>query len=372
MRAKIVATVIVAFWLVMMGSLVRRYLPGGAGRSDAPPLDTATLADAWRDSEEWMELRWNQMPVGVMRTTARRLAPSADSLSTSAAVAHPGAAEMNSSAAGAEAASNNAVTNDPADAGVAEPAAAVPTSEIPANNPSPQKDRFQVVVLIGLGLGPFQARASTSALLNERLILDQFSLRLEIGPPGGSGDRNLRLDGVARGTTLSVRIESGGARQYRAVKLARPVSLAEGLSSLYSRSDLKVGDTYTLPVFDPIWNMQGGSMTVHVAAEEKLRVDNRDVDVLRVETTMANAKTTTWVDRDGRVWKRDVPPLAMTALDPDAAVRRHPWMADLPVPPHLTLADMQGEDRGDPLGSTGILGLLRGAMDEKPSDSTHE
>jgi len=197
-------------------------------------------------------------------------------------------------------------------------------------------------------------------------------LRLQLGPPGGSSEKDLRLDGVARGTNLSVRIERGGARQYRVVKLARPVSLAEGLSSLYSRSDLKIGDTYTLPVFDPIWNMQGGSMTVHVASEEKLHVDNQEVEVLRVETTMANAKTTTWVGRDGRVWKRDVPPLAMTALDPVAAEKRQPWMADLPPPPHLTLSDMQGEDRGDPLGSTGLLGLLQGALDEKPSDSTHE
>jgi len=327
MRKKLIGLAIVAWWLVMMVSLIRHSRPGGSA-PEGPPLDTATLADTWRDSDEWMELRWNQATVGIMRTSARRLPPTAilDDQST---------------------------------------AEAEDTGENPESEPA--EDRFQVTILIGLAIGPFHARATTSALLNERLILDQFSLRLNLAGLAGTDETELHVDGLARSTTLLVRLERGDTRQFRSVKLAHPVSLAEGLAPLYGRSDLKVGDTYTLPAFDPVWNMQGGTLTVHVADRETLSIDGKEIETLRIETQMANLKTTTWVDETGVIWKRRMPPLEMTAIDPDLALKRQPWMAHLPPPPHLTLDDMQGKAYGEPLGANGLLGVLRGALNPKDS-----
>jgi hypothetical protein len=205
-------------------------------------------------------------------------------------------------------------------------------------------------------------------LLNDRLILDRFILTINLSA-AGKGE-TLRISGLVRGLNLFLRLERGESLQFRTLRLSRPVALAESLRPLFGRADLKVGDTYTLPVFDPIWNLQGGTLSVHVAAEETLQVAGRKIDVLRIETRTGSVKSTAWVDDQGRVWKREMPPVQMVAVDPEQALERFPWMETLPPAPSVTLEDFQGEDHGQPFGSRGLLGLLQDTL--APSESAPE
>ncbi len=324
MRATILGIVITVWWLVMMATLAHRFVSDPMDRSAGPPLDTATLAESWRDVDEWMRLTWSGLPIGMMRTVA---------------VQETLPAEPSGQAA--------------------------PESK---TDPENATVRYRIAVLIGLEIGTLQGRLTTSALLNDRLILDRFNLTINLGAAGK--DETLRISGLARGLNLFLRLERGEALQIRTFRLSRPVALAESLRPLFGRADLKVGDTYTLPVFDPIWNLQGGTLSVHVAAEETLRVAGRETDVLRIETRTGSVKSTAWVDDQGRVWKRVMPPVEMVAIDPDRALEQFPWMETLPPPPSVTLEDFQEKEHGKAFGSRGLLGLLQDTL--APSEAAPE
>lgn len=300
---------------MMMGSLMYRYVLPARGMGDATPLDTNTLADTWRDSEEWMELRWNGLPVGVLRAAARRVAEESPSPSATPATA---------------------------------PSAAGRSATSP----------FHVVMQTALGLGPIRLRMTASALLTEQLHLDQFQLVAETGNPEKGAGTRLNIDGLVRGTTLLLRITRNEQTAFHSVALGRPVALSDSIRPLFSRTDLKVGDSYTLPVFDPIWNMQGGTMTIRVAASETLDIAGESVETLKIETELGKMRTTTWVDELGQVRQREIPPLLMTALTPDEALRRQPWMGRLPDVPRLRPEQMQGTSTGDPLRGIGLMNLI--------------
>lgn len=310
LRSWLIGSVITIFWLLMIGSLMYRYVLPARGRGDATPLDTNALADTWRDSEEWMELRWNGLPVGVLRAAARRV--------------------------------------------VEQSPQPVSGSTDPGSAVSP----FHVVMQTALGLGPIRLRMTASALLTEQLHLDQFQLVAETGNPEKGAGVRMHLDGLVRGTTLLLRITRDEQTAFHSVALGRPVALSDSIRPLFSRTDLKVGDRYTLPVFDPIWNMQGGTMTIRVAASETLDIAGESVETLKIETELGKMRTTTWVDELGQVRQREIPPLLMTALTPDEALRRQPWMGRLPDVPRLRPEQMQGTSTGDPLRGIGLMNLI--------------
>ena len=303
MKNRFIGVVIVLWWLGMMGSLTYRYiLNREVSIEGAPPLDTVALADTWRDTEEWMELRWKGLGVGVMRSTAKAI-------------------------------------------------------QITRPDQRPRQ-AFHATMLISIGWGPFKGRLVASALLNERLNLNQFSLFANLGSPENQIRQQWRLDGVAKRTRLVLRVESDTGEQFQAFKLKRPLALADSLRPLHYRTDLKEGDTYTIPVFDPIWNVKEGIMVVYVAGQETLEINGKEVEALKIETRMDNFQTVTWSDGSGKILKRVIPPLEMIAISEEQALKRHPWLANLPEPPDLDVKVFQTQPTEKPIENLGLFGVF--------------
>lgn len=341
MKKTLIAAAITLWWAAMMAALLWRYSDLGPGGRNAPPLDTLTLADAWTDQEEWMEVKWNGLTVGYFHSFARRvfLAPSSEE--------EGGPARTRS--------------RRRTRAGETAPA-------------------YHAGVQGALKFGPLEGRVRASTLLDERLILDRFSVATDLGlgqsradeeaedsaaagAPAGPPSR-IRVDGVARGRALYLRIERGEARRFETVNLQRPVALADSLRPFYARADLAEGDAYSVPVFDPLWNLQGGQMVIRYRGREEIQITGRPakVDALKFETTLGSIRGTLWTDETGAVLRRIMPPLQMDTVDRETVVARYPWMARAPEPPHVRLSDVQGESTGDPLAGAGLFGLLQEAL----------
>ncbi len=350
MRKIIIGIVITVFWLAMMTVLVLRHTTLFT-RREAPPLNTETLSESWRDSDEWMELLWNNFSIGFLRTTTRRLYEPVKITS--------------------------------------------PSGEAPLID---RNGAFHATIQGVVRFGPFGARINASALLTQRLMLDRFRMVAELGPgatgrsvvsaestgnapdasdaPAAKADAGrkavpagpdvLQVDGLARGGRLYLRIQRGDAIRFENVAMPRPAALADSLRPLYSRADLKPGDVYSIPVFDPVWNMQGGVMTVRVQKREAIPVEGRNVDALRIETEMGAVRTTTWTDDQGRVLRREMPPFTMVAAAPKRVIESYPWMAILPDTPKLRFEDFQGQNVGEPLGEAGLIGILRQSLAQTP------
>lgn len=395
---RIVAGAVTAFFLAMVSSLVWRYSQGRIDTEGVPPLDTGALAETWTDSEEWMVLRYNRIPVGTIRTTARRV-----QLDREGGVLAPTAV---------------AGSND---------------REPPPPAATPARMAFHVAMLSDIGVGLVKARIVVSALLNDRLLLDRFTVDAWLGGPGlkmwtddgasGAGGglagavvgaattaRNsdtsdsaaadgipsaaqiaaaisgrpptgtrpgegraaapageatppaLRIEGIARTNRILLKVRRAEAPvTYHSVQLRRPVSLAEGLRPIYLRSDLKPGDRYTVPVFDPLWDMKGGTMVIEVKERSTMDFEGRPVEVMRIDMHVGQTISSTWIDTAGRPLLRRMEPLEMRAISQQTALQREPWMATLPAPPAFTIEDFRDATLEKPLQPVGLLKLLHQA-----------
>lgn len=266
---------ITVFWLLMMFSLVREHvLPQRRAEAlAARAVDPARLTGQWEDVEEHMVVTFGGMPVGAASTTVRRI-------------------------------------GDPA---------------------APEYRADLRVGLEPVVMGLRQTLSIRAAAELDRLFtLRRFRIRLDLA------DMQIMITGLADDEYLLIETERDGTRSRRKFPLRGAVSLLEAVRPTAMRMlDIRPGASLAVPVVDPVFSMQAGTLEVTVGRAETIKTTDGEQEAFRVEARLNNFVATSWVDSSGTVLRRQLAGGFMLDRTTSAAARAlipELMKDDLPVP----------------------------------------
>lgn len=303
MKAKIVAILIVIFWLGMMFSLFRDRIPGLRSAENISDLTADFLANEWKDQEECMRIFYKGIPVGAMVTTIQRKEENEEYLLSSRLFFQV------------------------------------------------QIWTFQQSVLM-----------EASATLDKTFILDRFQVNFDINKSlskvNGLFYNNrlwYKVSGIA-GTSVGVRELEEAPSMLDAIR-----------SLVGKRLPLKVGSVYRLPVYDPMLGGGGGVAEVKIARREEIVLDNEKHNTFRIETTINKLTTVSWVDKDGKTLKREIiPDLIMQADSKENIISQYNIFSREASPPEMvTLSDFTGDDMTPDMKGEDIPNIFEGLINKQ-------
>jgi hypothetical protein len=303
MKAKIVAIVIVIFWLGMMFSLFRDRIPGFHSVQNISELTSDYPATEWRDQEECMRIFYKGIPVGAMVTTIQRVEENKGYLLSSRLF-------------------------------------------------------FQVQIWT------FQQSVSmeASATLDPTFILDRFQVNFDINKSlsrvnGLFHNKRLwyKVSGVA-GTKVGVMDLKQAPSMLDAIR-----------SLVGKRLPLKVGNVYRLPVYDPMLGGGGGTAEVKIARREEIVLDGVKYNAFRIETAINKMTTVSWVDEDGKTLKRElIPDLVMQEDSKEDIISQYNIFAREASPPEMvTLSDFTGDTLPGDMKGEELPNIFQGLLNKQ-------
>jgi len=270
-RRAAISTAITAFWLVMMGLLVRNHVWPRRANLNAVEVSPDVLTEEWRDYEEWMKLTIARHSDGVSYTSIRR---------------------------------------------------------------RPDKSGYLACNRIWLDLdllgGRHTFRLQTAASLDPSFELERASAEVRLDESQMSfvslstGSRFLyRWEYEGQTKSGSQPLE----RPISLLEAVRPL--------LARRLELKVGSVYRLPVFDTTWSLREGWVEVKVQTQEQIAIGGKMVEAYRLVMQLGPFVSTTWVTPQGEVLRREFAGnIAMERIEPQKARERFPGIdAPAVIPP---------------------------------------
>jgi hypothetical protein len=277
MKAKIISILIVLFWMGMMFTLVKDRLYRTFFLPKSSDLTPSALAAKWKDQEEWMRIVYKGIPVGAMATEIKKISQYEGYVLYSRLM-------------------------------------------------------FQIRFLTFTN----SVLMTASAEMDEEFALTKFLVNFNMAKTSwkirGRMDRN----------RLLYRVERDGSVQAGTIPLEKSSSLLDAVQSMAAKNiPLKVGHTYQIPVYDPIWNTGGGIARVYVAKKETITLGDKKFQTFRIETTLNNITTSSWVDADGRTLMRQIMPgLIMHIASREEILGQYPEFKEpVPLPGEMPLRD---------------------------------
>jgi hypothetical protein len=158
-----------------------------------------------------------------------------------------------------------------------------------------QEEVFLRLNLMGLGSSLYTV---TQCRADKNFLLENFIFSIS------SGIVQFRLSGKREGNSLIIESGSGKEKRTQTLSLQKVPMMGAGVSHLFKTRKLTIGETFTLPVFDPS-TMSQREMIVRVSAREPLRINRLTYDAFRLETEVFGRILTIWVDEDGSVLKEE-------------------------------------------------------------------
>ncbi len=177
----------------------------------------------------------------------------------------------------------------------------------------------------------------------------------------------LGMTGMMIGNVLMLQSQHDGQLKRAQINMGREVSLLDAVRPAALRGfQIKEGNSLRIPVVDPFFSMERGVAEIRVKAEEKITVNERQRDAYRVETTLNDFVSTTWVDRQGTTLKRQLfGNLSMErATEEDARAKSPVISQEMHMPPFQAaeFRDVPLQDVGTALGpNSSLLSLLSGS-----------
>jgi len=280
-RRAAISTAITAFWLVMMGLLLRDHVLPRRGSSDAIDLTPDQLTEEWRDYEEWMKLTIAGKSDGVSYTSIRRRT---------------------------------------------------------------DRSGFVACNRIWLDLDVFGGRHTfrleMAASLDSLFRLDRAAADLRLDDSRMSFvalSNNIRF---YYRWEFEGRTQAGAQKLERPISLLEAVR-----PLVARRFELEVGRAYRLPVLDSTWSLREGTAEVRVEALDRIALGGRSVEAFRLVTQLGSFSSTTWVSAGGEVLRREFPgAIAMERVDPKTARERFEGIDAPAVIPNVSIADFHGAD----------------------------
>jgi hypothetical protein len=245
-REWLIGLTILAAWLVFMGHLVfTQVLPQRFEAALASAaIDPAQLLENWSNTSETLVVRHRNRTIGAAQTTVKKLE---------------------------------------------------------------DESGFRADFRLGIGLnllGRFRTMSVLGAAdLNPEFALVQFHLQVAMDPV------RMEITGRVSDNQLFIEVIQGPempAHRSRII-LDRPLSLMDAVTPLALRSlTIRPGETLAVPVVDPIWSMNHGTMSFRVREPLTLELPGGPQLAFPVETRLQDFQSTLFVDENGRVLRRQI------------------------------------------------------------------
>lgn len=195
-----------------------------------------------------------------------------------------------------------------------------------------------------------QANVRVRTQLDPDMNLTKFSAAMDIA--GISYSAN----GQVIDKSLYLAISKPNNISHKIVHLDKPITLSEfARSTLASKMDIKVGNTETMPVVNPLSGSVSGSLKVTVEGKETITVQEREVSAYKLVSDFNDIRTTMWVSKDGTTLKRQlVGNISMEKTDRETALKVVPTLDDQQSITDLDLSHFN--DQSPQNGSTNAPG----------------
>jgi hypothetical protein len=138
----------------------------------------------------------------------------------------------------------------------------------------------------------------TQTRVDERFFLRSFNFKMT------SGIVQFFFTGQMDGDRLLVKTGMGKKQRTQVIQLTKPPMMGAGLGYFFKSRKIQVGETFTMPVFDPT-TMSQKETVIRVAAKEPLTINRITYQAFRLETEMLNRQMTFWLDQDGTTLKEE-------------------------------------------------------------------
>jgi hypothetical protein len=152
--------------------------------------------------------------------------------------------------------------------------------------------REQIFLAVDLMGSAQEILSNTRAQLDKRFLLNSFDFSLS------SGLIECKISGRIRGNNLYLSVGEKGKGEKRLLRLPSRPMISAGMRQFFRSCKLKIGDSFTFPVFDPV-TMTTNPVIIKVAAREVIGLDGKSYKAFRMEMDFLGRPLVFWLDEKG-------------------------------------------------------------------------
>lgn len=158
-----------------------------------------------------------------------------------------------------------------------------------------QEDLFLKLNLMGMARA---IHTVTRSLSDKDFRLVNFYFKMT------SGIVTFAISGRVEGRKIIIQSGSGKGEKAQEIVLEKEPMIGAGIGYFFQSREIKVGDDFLLPIFDPS-TMAERDARFRVAGMEKVEINNIIYESFRLEADMWGNRMTIWVDREGSTLKEE-------------------------------------------------------------------
>lgn len=147
---------------------------------------------------------------------------------------------------------------------------------------------------------PREVHIKSIAFLKDDFTLNSFDFSVK------SENVGFHVKGEIKGGVLSLKLKTGQETREENVKLEKIPHLSINLPFYLAQMELKKGDSFFWPFFDPS-TLSESNILVEVLDEEPFAFNNEVVNVYKVKETYSGLTFFSWMGKDGTIFKEESP-----------------------------------------------------------------
>ena len=202
-----------------------------------------------------------------------------------------------------------------------------------------EKGEYQVINRLRMRINLLAQTIPIS--MDSVVYLDNFFILNELGIEISIFSQNFHIHGLMQGIDLYLRWNFSGQENLSRIELDKQVSLYNTVVPIISNQyPLKVGKTYKISAFDPVWQNIGGEVFVHIVSKETITFNNREFDTFKIETSLGSLKTYSYALSNGTVLRQELPyGITLERIGRKNAVQLFPNLLNGPVLQRMSQKD---------------------------------
>jgi len=138
----------------------------------------------------------------------------------------------------------------------------------------------------------------TRSVVDHQYHLKEFQFRMT------SGIVTFQASGTVQGNRMFLQTGEGPHRRTNTINLTHPPVIGSSIDQFFRGRELKIGQSFNFPVFDPSIMAQK-DMVIRVVSREKLVLNRIGYHTFRLEGDMCDQPMTFWLDQKGTVLKEE-------------------------------------------------------------------
>jgi hypothetical protein len=158
-----------------------------------------------------------------------------------------------------------------------------------------QEEIFLKLNLMGMGRDLYTI---TQTRVDDRFFLQSFYFKMT------SGVVQFYFTGRVEGDQLIVKTGMGRDQRTQTIELSQAPMMGAGMGYFFKSRKIHVGDTFTMPMFDPT-TMAQKKAVIRVVTKEPITINRITYQAYRLEAELWNRPMTFWIDEDGTTLKEE-------------------------------------------------------------------